>query len=130
MQSLIIPEEHGGQGFGFVELGVVLEGEKGRALLCAPFFSTGVLAANTLIHAGDEAAASALLPGIASGETIATLAFTEESGRWDEGGIPWRPRVTETAGPCRAPRCTYWTATSPIWCWWLPGPPVVSRCSM
>ncbi|GIS99272.1 MAG: hypothetical protein CM1200mP26_09850 [Acidimicrobiales bacterium] len=58
MQSLIIPEEHGGQGFGFVELGVVLEGEKGRALLCAPFFSTGVLAANTLIHAGDEAAAS------------------------------------------------------------------------
>ena len=86
LQSLIIPEEHGGQGFGYVELIVVLE-EMGRALLCAPFFSTVVLAANTLIHAGDEAAASALLPGIASGETIATLAFTEESGRWDEGGI-------------------------------------------
>jgi alkylation response protein AidB-like acyl-CoA dehydrogenase len=86
LQSLIIPEEYGGQGFGYVELIVVLE-EMGRALLCAPFFSTVVLAANTLIHAGDEAAASALLPGIASGETIATLAFTEESGRWDEAGI-------------------------------------------
>ncbi len=86
LQSLIVPEEHGGQGFGYVELIVVLE-EMGRALLCAPFFSTVVLAANTLIHANDEAAAAALLPGIASGETIATLAFTEESGRWDEAGI-------------------------------------------
>ena len=92
LQSLIIPEEHGGQGFGYVELVVVLE-EMGRALLCAPFFSTVVLAANTLIHAGDETAASALLPGIASGETIATLAFTEESGRWDEGGITMEATV-------------------------------------
>ena len=33
-----IPEEYGGQGFGFVELGIVLE-EMGRALLCAPYFS-------------------------------------------------------------------------------------------
>ena len=86
LQSLIIPEEYGGQGFGYVELSVVLE-EMGRALLCAPFFSTVVLAANTLIHSDDDAAASELLPGIASGETIATLAFTEESGRWGEDGI-------------------------------------------
>ncbi|MBD36014.1 MAG: acyl-CoA dehydrogenase [Actinobacteria bacterium] len=86
LQSLIIPEEHGGQGFGYVELVVVME-EMGRALLCAPFFSTVVLAANTLIHSGDEGAAAEILPGIASGETIATLAFTEENGRWDEEGI-------------------------------------------
>jgi alkylation response protein AidB-like acyl-CoA dehydrogenase len=86
LQSLIIPEEYGGQGFGYVELIVVLE-EMGRALLCAPFFSTVVLAANTLIHSGDDGAKAELLPGIASGETIATLAFTEESGRWDEAGI-------------------------------------------
>ena len=39
LQSLIVPEEFGGQGFGYVELIVVLE-EMGRALLCAPFFST------------------------------------------------------------------------------------------
>ncbi len=86
LQSLIIPEEHGGQGFGYVELIVVLE-EMGRVLLCAPFFSTVILAANALIHAGDDEAAARVLPGIASGETIATLAFTEESGRWDEEGI-------------------------------------------
>src|SRR5690606_37709099 len=58
-----------------------------RALLCAPFFSSVVLAANALIQSGDDAAKQAHLPGIASGETIATLAFTEPSGKWDEAGI-------------------------------------------
>jgi alkylation response protein AidB-like acyl-CoA dehydrogenase len=86
LQGLIVPEAFGGSGYGYVELGIVLE-EMGRALLCAPFFSTVVLAANALIHSGDQAAKAAHLPGIASGETIATLAFTEPSGKWDESGI-------------------------------------------
>ena len=86
LQGLAIPEEFGGSGYTFVELGIVLE-EQGRALLCAPFFSTVVLAANALLHSGDDAAKAAHLPGIASGETIATLAFTEPSGKWDESGI-------------------------------------------
>ena len=86
LQSLIIPEEYGGQGFGYVELGIVLE-EMGRSLLCAPFFSTVVLAGNAIIHSGNEIAKSDLLPGIASGETIATLALAEASGRWDADGI-------------------------------------------
>jgi len=86
LQGLVIPEEFGGSGYSFVELGIVLE-EQGRALLAAPFFSTVVLAAHTLLHSGDEAAKAAHLPGIASGETIATLAFTEPSGKWDEAGI-------------------------------------------
>ncbi|MGZ4703670.1 MAG: acyl-CoA dehydrogenase family protein [Acidimicrobiales bacterium] len=86
LQSLIVPEEFGGSGYSYVELIVVLE-VMGRALLCAPYFSTVVLGANTLIHSGDDAAKAAHLPGIASGETIATLAFTEPNGRWDESGI-------------------------------------------
>ena len=86
LQGLIIPEEHGGSGYSYVELIVVLE-EMGRALLCAPFFSTVVLAGNTLMQSGDDAAKAKYLPGIASGETIATLAITEENGRWDETGV-------------------------------------------
>ena len=39
------------------------------------------------MHCGDDAAKAEYLPGIASGETIATLAFTEANGRWDESGI-------------------------------------------
>ncbi len=45
------------------------------------------LAANALLHSGDDAAKAAHLPGIASGETIATVAFTEPNGRWDAEGI-------------------------------------------
>jgi alkylation response protein AidB-like acyl-CoA dehydrogenase len=86
LQGLHIPEEFGGSGFSYIELGIVLE-EMGRSLLCAPFFSTVVLAGNTLIMSGDDAAKKAYLPGIASGETIATVAFTEPNGKWDESGI-------------------------------------------
>jgi alkylation response protein AidB-like acyl-CoA dehydrogenase len=86
LQALAIPEEFGGAGFGYVELVVVLE-EMGRALVCAPYFSTVALAANALLASGDDAAKKEYLPAIASGETIATLAYTEPSGRWDLEGI-------------------------------------------
>ena len=86
LPALTIPEAYGGQGFTRVEQLVVLE-EMGRTLLCAPFFSSAVMAANTLMLCVDEAAKHAHLPGIASGETRGTLAFTEQNGRWDEGGI-------------------------------------------
>src|SRR3954463_16296456 len=86
LQGLHIPEEFGGSGYSYVELGIVLE-EMGRALLAAPFFSSVVLAAITLLQSGDDAAKKTYLPGIASGETKATLAFTEPSGKWDEAGI-------------------------------------------
>src|SRR5688500_4650633 len=86
LQSLHIPEAHGGQGFSFVELGIVLE-EMGKVLLCAPYFSTVCLAANAIMNAGTDAQQGELLPGIAAGETIAALAFTEPNGKWDASGI-------------------------------------------
>jgi alkylation response protein AidB-like acyl-CoA dehydrogenase len=86
LQGLALPEQYGGQGAGWVELGIVLE-EMGRALVCAPFFSTVVLAATTLLESGDDEAKKDYLPGIADGSVIATVALTEESGRWDEGGV-------------------------------------------
>ena len=81
-----IPEAYGGQGFGFVELGIVLE-EMGRALLCAPYFASAVLAATAIMNAGTEAQKQALLPDIAAGDAVATLAFTEHNGRWDADGV-------------------------------------------
>jgi alkylation response protein AidB-like acyl-CoA dehydrogenase len=85
LQGLGIPEVYGGQGFGLVELGIVLE-EMGRALLCAPFFSTVCLAASAIMNVGSPEQQAALLPGIASGQTIAALALTEPEGRWDASG--------------------------------------------
>jgi alkylation response protein AidB-like acyl-CoA dehydrogenase len=65
---------------------LVLE-EMGRALLCAPFFSSVVLAANTLLLCSDDQAKKEFLPALASGEKFGTLAVTESNGRWDESGI-------------------------------------------
>jgi alkylation response protein AidB-like acyl-CoA dehydrogenase len=86
LQGIAVPEEYGGQGFTFIELGIVLE-EMGRLLLCAPYFSSAVLATNAILNVASEEQKQQLLPEIASGEKIATLAFTEASGRWDAEGI-------------------------------------------
>ncbi len=86
LSAVHIPEAYGGQGLGFVELSIVLE-EMGRALLCAPYFASVVLAANAILNAGSEAQKEELLPGIAAGETVATLAFVEDNGRWDSAGV-------------------------------------------
>jgi alkylation response protein AidB-like acyl-CoA dehydrogenase len=89
LPGIAIPEQYGGQGFGFEELAVVLE-EAGRSLLCAPYLSSAVLAAQTLLASGDEEAKADLLPPIACGEVIASLALAEDAGRWDEAGVALR----------------------------------------
>jgi alkylation response protein AidB-like acyl-CoA dehydrogenase len=76
--GLVIPEAHGGAGLGWVELVAIAE-ETGRALACIPFFSTVCLGASALLAAGDEAQQGEHLPGLASGERTATLAYAEES---------------------------------------------------
>jgi alkylation response protein AidB-like acyl-CoA dehydrogenase len=86
LTAVRIPEAYGGQGFGFGEQCIVLE-EMGRALLCAPFFATAVLAAGAILNAGTETEQQALLPGIATGETIATFAWVEDNGRWGAEGM-------------------------------------------
>jgi alkylation response protein AidB-like acyl-CoA dehydrogenase len=86
LTAVHIPEEYGGQGFGPIELGIVLE-EMGRALLCAPYFSSVVLAATAILQAGTDSQKRALLPGIAAGDTIAALACTEPDGNWDAAAV-------------------------------------------
>ena len=86
LPGIHIPEAYGGQGFGFVELSIILE-EMGRSLLCAPYFASTVLAGTAILNAASEDQKKDLLPGIASGATLATLAFTEANGLWDASGI-------------------------------------------
>src|SRR5271167_4694835 len=86
LPGIHVPEQYGGAGFGMVELCIVTE-ELGRTLLCAPYFSSAVLAANAIMNAGTEAQKASLLPDIASGARLATLAITEPSGNWDPASI-------------------------------------------
>ncbi|MFI6436233.1 acyl-CoA dehydrogenase family protein [Streptomyces sp. NPDC050759] len=94
LQGLAVPEEYGGAGCGPVEVGVVME-EMGRALLCAPFLSSAVLATTTLLRCADEDARKRLLPGLASGELVGTLALTEDSARWDAAGVQLTARESD-----------------------------------
>jgi alkylation response protein AidB-like acyl-CoA dehydrogenase len=79
--GLAVPEELGGAGSGWVEVGVVLE-EAGGALLCAPLLSTAGIALPVLL-AADPDVAKEYLPAVAAGELVATLALTEPGGRRD-----------------------------------------------
>ena len=86
LQGLAVPEAYGGAGFSFAEQAIVLE-EFGAALYGGPYLASAVLAATALLASPDEGARRDLLPGIASGEVIATLAFTEDDGSWDPAAI-------------------------------------------
>ena len=89
LQGLAIPEEFGGQGYTFIELGIVLE-EMGRVLLCAPYFASAVLAGNAILNAGTDAQKQEWLPRIASGEVLPTAVFTEPNTGSDLASITTR----------------------------------------
>lgn len=86
LQGVHIPEAYGGQGFGFLELGIVFE-EMGRAMFCSPYFSSVALAANAIMNAGSEADRQRWLPELASGETIGTLALLDSGDHWEAAGV-------------------------------------------
>jgi alkylation response protein AidB-like acyl-CoA dehydrogenase len=86
LPGLALPAEYGGDGFGFAELQAVLE-EMGRFLVPSPFMASVVLAAGAILATGDEMAAQAYLPAIASGKTTAALAVAEAAGQWSFGKI-------------------------------------------
>ena len=80
-----IPETYGGLGLSHAELGILFE-EMGRALLCAPFLATAI-AATAIMNVGTESEKSELLPDIATGARIGTLAVFETFGTWDTDSI-------------------------------------------
>jgi alkylation response protein AidB-like acyl-CoA dehydrogenase len=68
--GIFIPESHGGQGLGTVELVILLE-ELGYALAPCPFLSNAA-AGLILVEAGSDEQRERWLPGIASGEARGT----------------------------------------------------------
>ena len=74
--GLVIPERFGGVGLKWVDLTVVLE-ETGRGLSPLPIISQ-TLAATALLRCGSPTQQQALLPGLADGSRVATLALYDE----------------------------------------------------
>jgi alkylation response protein AidB-like acyl-CoA dehydrogenase len=74
--GIAIPEEHGGQGLGTVELALVCE-ELGYACAPVPFLSNA-LAGLVISEAGTDEQRSRWLPRIASGEALGAAALDRE----------------------------------------------------
>ena len=84
--GLIVPEKYGGAGGSFLDLIVLLE-EMGRACLPGPFFSTVVLGGITLIEDGSDEQKEAILPRLAEGKVLMTLAVLEEDPGYNARNI-------------------------------------------
>jgi alkylation response protein AidB-like acyl-CoA dehydrogenase len=97
--GLAIPEEYGGAGAGHAAMAVALQ-ELGAGLVPSPLLASAVLAAGTLLALDDMAAREALLPGIASGELVATLALTGAAGS-GTGGAGAAVRAAGAGGAAR-----------------------------
>ncbi len=80
--GLIVPEKYGGSGAGLLDLVILVE-EMGKNITPGPFFSTVALCALPLMKFGTERQKGTFLPAIAGGQSLWSLAITEESGRYD-----------------------------------------------
>lgn len=74
--GVAIDEEFGGMGFGFFELGLLLE-EAGRAIAPLPLISHLISAALPIQQFASQSQKQALLPKVASGEILLTAALSE-----------------------------------------------------
>jgi alkylation response protein AidB-like acyl-CoA dehydrogenase len=90
--GLLVPEAEGGLGLGTLDLALVLE-ELGRAAAPGPFLASQLVTA-ALLRAGSAAQRRRWLPRLVSGESLAALAYLEESDRHDADGIALAARRT------------------------------------
>ncbi|MBC7520808.1 MAG: acyl-CoA dehydrogenase family protein, partial [Sandarakinorhabdus sp.] len=74
--GVLVPEEHGGAGFGHVAAGLIMEA-LGRNLSAAPMLGTAVLGATALVAGGTADQQAKYLPLIAGGKRLFALAADE-----------------------------------------------------
>ena len=108
LAGLVVPDTHGGMGFGAVEAMVVME-ELCRCLVNAPY-AQAALVAPTLLSYASDALQQAWLPKIAGGEALVVLAQQERHSRYDldkvavkaaEAGGGWKLSGTKVVVPAR-----------------------------
>lgn len=91
----IIPEPYGGTGNSLTSAGVLFE-SLGTGPLPGPHFSSAILGSLIIIGAGSEEQKKRLLPAIAEGESIVTLALTEPDYSWEPSAV--QTTATEKGG--------------------------------
>lgn len=89
--GVIIPEEYGGIGGNFIDLCILLEA-MGEVNCPGPFFSKIVLGSLALLAAGNENQKKELLPKIADGKLIISLAMAEPEAWYGASGIAMKAK--------------------------------------
>ncbi|MEZ7972696.1 MAG: acyl-CoA dehydrogenase family protein [Pseudomonadales bacterium] len=74
--GILVPEQYGGSGLGYLTFGVILE-EVGRQLTASPLFASAFVGASAVLLGGNEEQKQAILPKIVEGSVILTLAVDE-----------------------------------------------------
>ncbi len=82
----IIPEQYGGTGNSLTSAGVLFEA-LGTGPLPGPYFSSGILGSLIIMEAGTEEQKQQILPAVAEGKQILTLALTEPGYSWEPGAV-------------------------------------------
>ncbi len=77
--GIALPESYGGMGLGLAETAIVAEG-LARALAPEPFTACAVLAAGVLAASDNEPLKNEILPAIADGSRVVSLAWQEDAG--------------------------------------------------
>lgn len=81
-----VPTEYGGSGGDFLDVSILL-GEMGRYLVPVPFLETVVLGGLPILYGGSEKHKKDILPKMAKGELIFSIALTELNPSYDASGI-------------------------------------------
>jgi len=84
--GVMFPERYGGLGGNFLDLAILYD-EMGRANFPSPHLATVVLGGHTILECGSEEQKQELLPKIARGELLLSLAFTEPALRYEPHAI-------------------------------------------
>jgi alkylation response protein AidB-like acyl-CoA dehydrogenase len=84
--GITIDEAYGGSGMTMVDAAVIYE-ELGRALMPSPHFVSCVLAAGLIDRGTDDGIKARILPAIASGASIVTVASLEPDSGFGPAGI-------------------------------------------
>ncbi len=89
--ALVVPEEYGGIGFGFVDLAVVIE-EMGRVIAPGPFLASVTQFLPAVREAGTEDQRRHFLGALASGAVTGTLAVVDEGRTWAPSEVTMEAR--------------------------------------
>src|SRR5499427_9836585 len=89
--GILIPPEYGGSGESLSTAAVLYE-ELGRGPMPGAFFSSGGLGALTVMEGATDEQRRQILPAVARGDRILSVAITEPNASWGPAGITLAPQ--------------------------------------